>query len=980
MSGGIPMGKMVARLAMLCSVLLLSFSIAAQTYSITGRIADYKDTSSLIGVTIILKNGTDSSINTGLGAVTDEKGNFVIDGVSPGPYLLHAEYLGYTSINRIVNVVDKDISAGVIAMKASANELKGVTVAGKQIRAEQAGDTTTFHADAFKVNPDATTEDLITKMPGVTSDNTGVKVHGESVAQVYVDGKPFFGTDPTLSVRNLPAEIVDQVQVYDQLSDQSLFTGFDDGNSQKTMNIVTRKDKRRGEFGKIFGGYGSDGKFNAGGAFNSFEGDRRISIIESSNNVNAQNFSSQDVLGLSGGSSGNNFLTGQQPGITTTHSAGINYSDQWGPKIKITASYFFNYTDNQTTTDKLRNYSFPTENGAPDSSQQALYKESNMSQMKNFNNRFNLRFEYTIDSSNSLVITPAFSLQQNYSVTGQIDSSFNLNNLLLSNANNSSTVNNGGYTFNNNMVFRHKLHKKGRTISINLGTALNAKAGDGTYNTISASVDTDLVYPANPIRLNQIYNSYNNGTTVSSNVAYTEPIGKVSQLLFNYNPSVTYSKANTATDTLNNATEQIQFDSILSNKYQSTYFTQKGGLSYRLATKDKKLNLMIGANVQYAVLDGIQTYPSALNITRYFTDVLPIALFNYRFKDGKNLRILYRTNISPPSITQLQNVVNVSNPLQLTTGNINLRQDYEQTVTLRYGLTRKKTAHNFFIYGYANYINNYIGNATYTAVKKDSVIADGIVLKPYASLLSAPVNLNYYSNNKIYMTYGVPLEIIKSNLNFTGGFNYTHTPGEVNYVKDYSNDWVPTGGVVISSNVSANLDFTLSYTGNYNFVKNSLQGMANNNYYNHTVSFKINWIFLKGVVINSNIANSYYTTLSNSSGNVNYYLWTSYIGYKFLKNRALEARFTVFDILNQNKSVSRIVAANYVENDVTNILKQYGMFQLTYTLRNFKGAPPSDDNPDGDHRHWDGTHGGGGDYHGGSSGGGFRDGGGGPNN
>ena len=977
--------KMVRRLGVLCCILLLSFSLAAQTYTISGRIADYKDTSSLIGVSIILKNGTDTNITTGLGAVTDENGHFEIGGVSPGAYLIHAEYLGYTSINRIVNVVDKNISAGAIAMKASNNELKGVTVAGKQIRAEQTGDTTTFRADAFKVNPDATTEDLITKMPGVTSDNTGVKVHGESVAQVYVDGKPFFGTDPTLSVRNLPAEIVDQVQVYDQLSDQALFTGFDDGNSQKTMNIVTRKDKRRGEFGKIFGGYGTDGKYNAGGAFNSFEGNRRISIIESSNNINAQNFSSQDVLGVSGGSSGNNFLTGQQPGITTTHSTGINYSDQWGPKIKITASYFFNYTDNETTTDKVRNYTFPTENTAQDSFRlQTLYKESDISQAKNFNNRLNIRFEYTIDSSNSLVITPALSLQQNYSVSGQIDSSFNLNNLLLSNANNNSVVNNGGYTFSNNIVFRHKLYKKGRTISINLGTSLNAKAGDGTYNTISASVDSDLIYPANPVRLNQIYNSYNNGTTVSSNVAYTEPLGKTSQLLFNYNPSVTYSKANTETDTFNNSSGDTQFDPTLSNKYLSTYFTQKGGLSYRLASKDKKLNLMIGANLQYAVLDGNQTFPSALNITRYFTDVLPIALINYKFKDGKNLRILYRTNISPPAITQLQNVVNVNNPLQLSTGNANLRQDYEQTVTLRYGLTRKKTAHNFFIYGYANYINNYIGNATYSTLRTDSALGNGIFLRQGAQL-SAPVNLNYYSNNKVYMTYGVPFEIIKSNLNFTWGLNYTHTPGEVNYVEDHSNDWVPSAGIVISSNVSANLDFTLSYTGNYNFVKNSLQVMTNNNYYNHTASFKINWIFLKRVVLNSNISNSYYSTLNTSSGNINYYLWTSYIGYKFLKNRSLEARFTLFDILNQNKSVSRIVAANYVENDITNILRQYGMFQLTYTLRNFKGAPPSDDNSDGGRRHdWDGGHGGGGDYHGGGGdyhgGGGDYHGGGGPNN
>ncbi len=941
---------MLSKFILFFCLLALSINAIAQTYKVSGRIADFKDTSAMIGVTVILREGADTTINTGLGAVTDNDGKFSIDGVSPGEYIMHLEYLGYKPQNRLINVIDKNFNAGVIAMKTLTNELSGVTVAGKQVRAEQSGDTTTFHADAFKVNPDATTEDLITKMPGITSDNSGVKVHGESVQQVYVDGKPYFGTDPTLSVRNLPAEIVDQVQVYDQLSDQSLFTGFDDGNSQKTMNIISKKDKRKGEFGKLIGGIGSDGNYNAGGSFNSFEGDRRISIIESSNNINTQNFSSQDILGTSGGGAGNNFLTGQQPGITTTHSAGINYTDQWGPKIKVTGSYFFNYTDNLTTTSKSRNYFYPSENGNLNSNQVSQYNEYDNSQPKNFNHRFNFRFEYTIDSSNSLVITPNLSLQQNYAVTSQVDTSFNQSLQQLIRANNSNLQNTGGYTFSNNVVFRHKLKKKGRTISINLNNSLNEKTGDGNYNTLTVvdSANTEL-----PTRLNQVYNSYSNGNTISSNISYTEPLGKKSQLMFNYNPGVTYSKASTITDTLTDGIGEKLFDTGLSNQYNSTYTTQKGGLSFRY--NNNNLNLMIGANYQYAVLDGTQQFPAALGITRYYSDVLPIARITYKFKNGKSLTMFYRSSITPPSITQLQNVVNVSNPLQLSTGNSNLRQDYTQSMTLRYGSTRKKSAHNFFVFGNLNYVNNYMGTATtsYTsATGVDSLLPNGLKMKPGAQI-TAPVNLNYYSSEKLYMTYGMPFEAIKSNLNLSGGVNYTHTPGIVNSVSEYSNNWVPTAGVAITSNVNQYLDFTLSYTGSYNFVNNSFQKGVNNNYYNHTATFKINWIVFKRVVLNSNIANYYYSTLSSSSGDINYYLWTSYVGYKFLKNKALEARFTVFDILNQNRGVSRIVAANYVENDITNNLKQYGMFQLTYTLRNFKGQIPQQDN-EHEHGPWGG--------------------------
>ena len=433
--------------------------------------------------------------------------------------------------------------------------------------------------------------------------------------------------------------------------------------------------------------------------------------------------------------------------------------------------------------------------------------------------------------------------------------------------------------------------------------------------------------------------------------------------MFNYNPSVTNSRSDKETDTLNVPANQLNFDPTLSNQYSSIYTTQRGGLSYRIG--DKKMNLMIGANLQYAVLDGSQVYPSDTSIKKIFTNVLPIAFFNYKFKNGKNLRVMYRTAISPPGITQLQNVVNVSNPLQLSTGNPNLKQDFEQTLLIRYGLTRAKSQHNFFLYAYANYINNYIGSATYTTLKPDSAIANGVTLLRGAQL-TAPVNLNYYSNNKVFITYGIPTDFVKSNLNLTGGLNYTHTPGLINNVAEYSNDLVPSAGIVISSNISQNIDFTLSYTGTYNFVKNSLQvGQANNNYYNHTASFKINWIFLKGFVFNTNITHSYYSTLSSSAGNIDFLLWNAYVGYKFFKNRSLEARISAFDILNQNKSITRTVGANYVENDFTNVLQQYFMFQLTYTLRHFKGMAPIDNPSQNDnHPNIPGMPDGGGHWHG----------------
>jgi hypothetical protein len=844
-------------------------------------------------------------------------------------------------------------------MRAGNNELSNVTVKGHQVRAEQMGDTTQFHADAYKTHPDATAEDLVTKMPGVTSDNSGVKVNGESVQQVYVDGKPFFGTDPTLALRNLPSEIVDKIQVFDKLSDQSQFTGFDDGNSQKTMNIITKKNKSEGVFGKLYAGDGTDERNIEGGNVNIFDGNRRISIIGLNNNINQQNFSMQDILGVVGGSGGgrggggggggmfgggagggsgaSNFLVGQQSGITNTGSVGLNYSDNWGSKIKVTASYFYNLTNNTNATATTRNYFSDTTD--PNFN---VYQDNDNTVAKNWNQRFNLRFEYNMDSFNALTWTPSFSYQKNITNDSSMAGDTIGNKLASSTGNNTNSKNNG-YTFSNNLLLQHKFKKPRRTISANFTTSVSEQTGVGTYYSANDhyydTFDSSTLY-------NQQFTTYNNSYSVGTNITYTEPVGAKGQLMLNYNPNYTKSTTNKETDDYNAATGAYnEFDSVHSNKYESNYTTQKVGVNYRIG--DRKLSLTAGFNVQYATLEGEQVFPSALQISRNYTDVLPIITFNRRQANGRNLRIMYRTNITPPSVTQLQNVVNISNPLLLSTGNISLRQDYEQTLIVRYGLVNAKSSNNFFIYGYANYINNYIGSLSIIPHLGDTLFNPASLHNPVyvsrGSQLSLPVNLNGYFNAKSFVTYGIPIDFVKSNLNLNGGISYTQTPGQINSLVNYSQNYAPTGGVVISSNVSEDLDFTLAYTGNYNIVQNTENKQANNNYYSHTASVKVNYIFKKRLVINTNFANSYYTAFS-STGIQNYNLWTSYIAYKFLKNKALEARLTMFDMLNQNKSISRTVTGTYVENDITQVLKQYELFQLTYTIRNFKGTAPADQN------------------------------------
>ena len=949
---------------------LQSFS---QTIKVSGQLIDAADKSPLIGAVVVLINQADTTQQTGVSV--DMNGGFTFNTTS-GVYKLRAELITYKSLELKITVNASDINLGNLTMQQAATTLKETVVEAKQIHVEQLGDTTQIHADAYKTHPDATAEDLVNKMPGISTTTGSVTVNGEQVKQILVDGKPFFGDDPNLAIKNLPADIIDKIQVFDKATDQAQFTGFDDGNAQKTINIITKKGKNNGQFGKIYAGGGvgdniTDDKYNAGGNMNFFNGARRISIVELSNNINQQNFSSQDLLGISSGSGGggrggsgnaaNNFLVSQQGGITTTHAAGLNYSDEWSKKIKVTGSYFFNYADNSNNSTLSRNYIIAKENGLH-------YDQSANAGSVNQNHRVNFRFEYTIDSMNSLIIVPKFSVQQNRSNSGLAGINLISNDALQSKTATSNFSKNFGYDFSNTITLRHKFKKPRRTISLGVSTDYNPTNSNGSLfssNTYYQPNDTTTI-------LNQQSIGNNLGLTISPNLSYTEPLGKKSQLMLTYNPSInksTIDKRTSSKDSLD--ANYNQLDTILSNQYSNTYTYQRGGLSYRYT--DKKLNFMLGVNAQYATLNGTEQFPYPLSINKNFESILPQVMFNYKFSKTKNLRITYRTNTSPPGISQLQNVINNSNPLLLSTGNPDLKQDYEHTVNLRYGSVNSVKATNFMVYAMGNYIQNYVANSTLIP-SQPTQISGSVILRP-GSQLSKPVNLNGYWNARSFLTYGFPISKIKMNVNLNTGFTYNLIPDLINDQENLANNYNFSEGLVLSSNISQKVDFSLSYTGNYSIVKNTLQKQSDNNYFNQVTTFKFNWLPYKGIIFNTNITHTLFTGLAQSY-NQSYFLWNIALGYKFLKSQALDVRVSVFDALKQNNSISRNVTDTYIEDSHTQVLTRYYMLTVTYTIKNFKNgatAPTENTDKQDGYRRGDGgggNRGGGGGWNGPPQGGG----------
>jgi hypothetical protein len=935
---------------LLLSLFLFTFQSAfSQAPVLSGRLKDAETKQPLVGATVKLRTGKDS-----VTVLSDKQGLFEFKNLNAAAYQLIITYQGYELTKK--EIVWENVSKKLddILLNKDAKTLTGVTVVSSPPVVKQNADTTEISASQLKVNPDANSEDLIKKAPGITVENGQVKVGGEQVRKVTVDGRDFFGDDVTATLRNLPAEIVDKIQVFDRLSDQAQFTGVDDGNAAKSINIVTKVNMRNGQFGRLFAGYGTHNHYLTGGNMSYFKNNSRFSVVALANDVNQQNFAELDLLGATGntggsggegfrrqgggrqggggfggggfGGGGNNFLVGQQPGVSKTNSFGINYNDKWGKSLDVSGSYFFNNRNTQNLESLTREYFI-----SADSSQ--FLNQQTRSGNSNYNHRASFRFDWKIDSFNSILITPSVNIQK-------FDNQSNISGLnyytesdLISQTLNSTHSERSAYNFNNNILYRHSFRKRGRTFSINLNTGINNQNGE-TYT------DAYSLYYKGNANLSDTTRQFNDqltkGYQLSTNINYTEPVGKKGAIIeFRYNPSYTFNNADRETYIFEDATGKYsEFDTSLSNVFDNTYFTQRGGISYRKGDRNNQISF--GLDVQSAVLESEQVFPYSANVRRTFANLLPNAQINLPLSKKENIRIFYRANTNPPSVTQLQDVYNNSNPLLVSTGNPLLKQSYGHRLGGRYQYTNTAKGTSLFVNYFGLLTNNYVATATYIA-KKDSVLSPSVVLYK-GSQLTKPVNLDGQRNFNVFVTYARPLKFIKTNLNLNTGFVYNRTPGLINNVSGLTRSYNFSAGAVLASNISQYIDFTVSCNASFNKAKNSLQPQLDNNYFIQNASIKLNLLSKKGWLFNSDVTNQHYSGLSDGF-NQNYWLWNMAVAKKLFKGQKGEIRLSVFDLLNQNQSITRTVSETYIEDVNTRVIRRYFMLTLTYNLKNFGKAP-----------------------------------------
>jgi hypothetical protein len=907
--------------------LLIMATIAwGQPTGILGRVLDAETEEPLPGANVVLQ-----AAETGEEQITstNERGGFIFPNPLPGTNVLTVSFIGYQTFVDTLQYQNEAIRQRIRLVPGI--ELEGVEVEGRIPMGSQRGDTTQYNAEAFKVNPNATAEDLIRKMPGVVRENGQVQAQGEQVQEVLVDGKPFFGNDPNAALRNLPAEVIDKIQVFDQQSEQSQFTGFEDGQTTKTINIITKKDKRNGQFGNLYAGYGYEDRYTAGGNVNVFNGAQRFSVIGLANNINQQNFSSEDLIGMlgensqrrgrrgrrgGGGSSVNDFLVDQQEGIITTNAIGVNYSDQWGQKVEVSGSYFFNWSDNQAAT--FLNQLYLTDN-----QEGQIYEEQSQVQNLNINHRANLRLEYKITEKTSLLWRPRLSFQENRGME-ETQGRLTFGDAFLSSTSYQFEPDLTAFDLRNDLLVRHRFAKSRRTLSLSVRNGWEGNGGLSeliSINSFSTFADS----------LQQQANLDTRNGSLSGNLSYTEPLGEKGMLQFTYLAG--WQDDGTEREVFDfdlGSGRYDQLNTALSNSFESDLLTQRLGAGYRL--RDGKNSWMISLDGQWAQLESRQLSPGSSALTRDFYNLLPRAMWRYEINEQSNLRVFYRSSTDAPSVEQLQNVVDNSNPLQLTSGNPALDQSVQHRLFTRYSMTNPESSSVFYALLGGSTVNNFIGSQTILA-RADTVLAGGVVL-PAGAQVSFPVNISGYWDMRSFFTYGVPVAKLKSNLSFNFSGNYQRRPGILNGRRNEANNVTLGLGVTLASNISERVDFTVSTQTTLNQVRNTLPMAQDNEYLGQRTGLIANLIFGKGWTLRTDLNHQFYAGLSDELID-NFLLWNASLGKQFLEDDRGEIRISAFDLLAQNVSVQRNVTDVFVEDVQTEVLQRYVMLSFVYRIRNF---------------------------------------------
>ncbi len=914
-----------------CILVLFTTLFTYGQTSVSGTVIDSLNRQPVSPVVVVLKSLKNPNMSRNV--ATDEKGNFTFKNVRTGTYTLFFSYIGYIALQRNITLSDNTqaLNIGNIALLEDSQSIESVEITAQANPIIVRKDTIEYVASAYKVSENAQVEDLLKKMQGVEIDkSTGkITVNGKEVTKIMLDGKLFFSGDPALATKNLPANMVDKIQVVDKKSDQSQFTGMDDGNEETIINLTVKSGMKEGWMGNVAGGLGrdikdkgftdnnNDWRFTGGGMVSRFKEGQQLSIILSGNNINNQGFT--DVVGSQarsnrgggrasiGGTSVN--LGGS--GITTSYLGGINFADEFLNKnLKVTASYFLNSSDNAYNS-KTNKETFLK----ADSS--LLYNNISSSTDNTLGHRFNAEIDWSIDSVHSLLFRPTVNFGNNSSLDTSFYQTLSSYGDSINQGSRLSTSESKNLSASGSLLYRLKFDKPGRTFSTNINFSYSNNIAEGydlSYTLISSNPDT----------IDQMVNNNGRSINYSIRATYTEPLGRNFFAGITYGFSQNLQQQNKETYNKEGG-HYTRFIDSLSNLFDNNFINHNVELT--LQKRELKYTYTVGITLQPSTMTSVNK-DTTIRQPRF--NFAPTADFTYKFGDNNQLRLDYRGRTNQPTISQLQPVVDNSDPLYQRIGNYDLVPEFVHNFNFRYRFGEHRSSKALFVNGNFSFTQDKIINSTTIDSTGKQIVKPVNINGIYSASLRSMFNTSLNSKHSILKLFYISNFL---NTSYSRGISLTNNV-------ENKNDNFSINDRLRFSYRGTMLDGGVFGSVNLRKTWYSIQNKKQPLYITYSYGIDAMLILEKiGLNIGSDVGYTGYVgyevgydqPVISWNGEVTQILYRN----KRQSSNVLSLKLRVIDILNQSRSTNITTSDNYNQITETNILGRYFMFTLGFRFGSF---------------------------------------------
>ena len=917
------------RLTLLFTLLLISFTTSLAA-NITGIVKDLDTQEPLLEAAVKLVTAKDSTFIAG--TTTDIDGKFTLSGVKAGKYILTVSYIGYAELEKPVTVGASNLRLGALNIKESSHMLGEVSVIAVKTPIKVMEDTVEYNADSYHTQPNAVVEDLLKRLPGVEVGTDGsITANGKTISKFLVNGKEFFSDDPQVASKNLPANLIDKLQVVDRKSDMARLTGVDDGEDETVINLTFKQGMDQGWFGTAEAGYGTDDRYMGSFNINRFWNGNQVTLLGNFNNTNQIGFTD---------SNGSRFRRfGGNNGITESRALGLNFNVGKEEIIRVGGDILWSNTDAKTITKQERQYLFED---------YSTYSKINQSVRDRGNNfRGDFRVLWKPDSFNTLEFRPNFSLNFNKSEDHELTDYFNSSMVQASKNDARSSSDGDSYEFGGRLIYSHNFKRhRGRSFSFSGQYKYSnvIETGTSVNDFIRYIMDEDA---DNTQDTSDLLDQYNDNHTWSNQVmgqfTWTEPLGNVSNgnfLTFSYRMNYRW---NNADKLVYNIPEDYEYDIMppvtlnpdgtlttidpdpdYSNRYRNNSFDQTIRLGYKKVTKNA--NLEVGLSLVPQMSKSIYLDNSDKNIDRWVWNYAPFLRYRYKFSKRRSLQLNYRGRSSQPTMAQLQPVADISNPTNIVQGNPNLDPSFSHNVNIRFQDFNVESQRSIMLMGDFQLTQNSI-------ISKSLIKDDGTRETTYA-------NVNGVWNGRVMNMFSMPLRNKKWSLSNNVFVNASRTVGFNNGQRNASLSLRVNESPGITYRPD-HFEFELRPRYSIETTFNSVQKNADQTVHTYGGRFDGTYYTPWGLTLQTDI--NYSATSGYAAGyDTRTWMWNATISQQFLRNKALTLAVKVYDLLNQRNNIRRNVTANYIDDTSYNALNRYFMVTLSYRFNTFgKGNEPS---------------------------------------